>query len=809
MYRNYLKIAFRSIWKNKTFSLINIIGLSIGLSAAFVIGIMIYYDLTFDKIHADKERIYRIVMDTKGPDRDGHSRGVPVPLIDALQNNSTGIDNVAPFFVSSFTKVTVASSQKEFNWPGDVVIADQEYFKIFEYQWLAGSPGTALENPYEVVLSKGRAEKYFPGKSPDEIIGNTLIYEDSLSIKVTGIVLEFEERSDFTFKEFIARKSFQNLDKYGYFYDESWGSVSSSTQLFIKTDKFNSKEAVQAQLDVLEEESRNEEMAALGYFRSFHLQPLKELHLGDNYGVFDNSNYRASSDVLFGLGFIAVFLLLLGCINFINLNTAQSAKRAKEIGIRKTLGSSKKQLVIQFLGETFILTLSAAILSIFLAIFLLREFAEFMPSGLGLDLMKSPVLILSLILLLVLITFLSGFYPGLVLSQFKPVSVLKNQSILDGEKGDLRKYLTVFQFVIAQVFIIATLLVGKQINYLINKDMGFKKESVAYVRAPSNPTSVEKIEAFREVLTGIPEIKKLSKAGAAPASQSYSGRGVSYFSGGKETHVQIQLLYGDENYLDLYGIELSAGRLPLNDSISEYVVNETLMRQLGFQKPNEVIGQQFKVNDENIPIVGVMKDFNQSSLREEIEPMAFIQNSQSSTIHFSFQANDVENWPLAINKIEAYWKEFFPKETFRINFIDEDVKQFYRQEEKMATLLKWATGLAILISCLGLLGLVIHTTEKRTKEIGIRKVLGASLFQLNILLGKEFMVLVGIAFIIAVPVSIWGINIWLQDFAYKTALSWWVFLLGGLSTTIIALIVISIKIFLAANANPVKSLSTE
>lgn len=809
MYKNYLKIAFRSIWKNKTFSLINVIGLSIGLSASFVIGIMIYYDLTFDKFHEDRDRIYRVVVDTQGPDQEGHSRGVPVPLIDALKDNSTGIDYVSPFFLVGFDKVTVASSQKEFEWPGDIVVADEEYFKIFKYHWLAGSADAALENPFEVVLSKSRAEKYFPGRTLEEIIGNTLIYEDSLIVKVTGIVAEFEERSDFIFKEFLSRKSFQNSERYGYFYDKSWGSISSSTQLFIKADEFNNNTAILAQLDALGKEGENEEMAALGYFRSFRLQALKNLHLNDSYGVFDSSPYRASADVLIGLGLIALFLLLLGCINFINLNTAQSAKRAKEIGIRKTLGSSKKQLVIQYLGETFILTVSAAILSLFMATFLLRVFADFIPSGLSMGLLQNPVLIVSLIGLLILITFLAGFYPALVLSQYKPVSVLKNQSVLEGDKGSLRKYLTVFQFVIAQVFIIATLLVGKQINYLTNKDMGFKTESIAYIKAPRTINANEKYQAFKKSISAIPEINEISMAGDPPASQSYSGRGVSYFSEGKENHVQIQMLSGDENFLNLYDIDLLSGRLPLNDSISEYVINETLMRHLGFQKREEVIGQQFKVGNDNIPIVGVMEDFNQSSLREEIEPMAYIQNGQNYTLHFSFQAKDTKHWPKAINKIETLWQEFFPEETFKINFVDEDVKQFYSQEQKTATLLKWSTGLAILISCLGLFGLVIHSTEKRTKEIGIRKVLGASILQVNLLMGKEFFVLVSIAFVIAVPIAWWGISSWLQEFAYQTTMSWWVFLLSGVSLLIIALAVISIKIFATANTNPVKSLSRE
>ena len=723
MYKTYLKIAFRSIWKSKTFSLINVIGLSIGLSAAFVIGIMIYYDLTFDNFHADKNRIYRVVVDTQTPEQEGHSRGVPVPLVDALQATSTSIDHVSPFFLTYFGKVNNEATKEEFTYISDVVFADQEYFQIFSYRWLAGASKTALKSPYEVVLTKSRAEKYFPNELPEEILGKTLVYDDSLMVKITGIVADFEQRSDFTFKEFISRKSVQNSQKYSYLYDDSWGSVSSSTQLFIKADKFNNIKSIQDQLDALAKEHQDEKMTAMGYIRTFNLQPLKALHLNEYYGVFDSTGYRASASILIGLGIIALFLLLLGCINFINLNTAQSAKRAKEIGIRKTLGSSKRQLLFQYLSETFLLTLTAAMVSVLLSAWLLRVFADYIPSGISFDLFKNPVVILGILLLLLVITFLSGFYPALVLSQFKPVAVLKNQTVLGGDNRSLRKYLTVFQFVIAQAFIIATLLVGKQINYLVNKDMGFKTEAIAYLRSPYGSGANEKNDAFKASIEAIPEINAISIAGEPPASNSYSGRGVSYFAGGNEMHIQLQLLFGDAHYLNLYDIDLLAGRLPLSDSINEYVINETLMKQMGFQNPEKVLGQQFKSSDVTISIVGVMEDFNQQSLKEEIEPMAFVQSAQNNTIHFSFQANDIKNWPQVIEKIEANWKGFYPESTFQIHFVDDVVKKFYSQEQRTATLLKWATALAIIISCLGLFGLVIHTTERRTKEIGIRKVL--------------------------------------------------------------------------------------
>ncbi len=472
-------------------------------------------------------------------------------------------------------------------------------------------------------------------------------------------------------------------------------------------------------------------------------------------------------------------------------------------------------MVFQFLGETFLLTATAAVVSLFFSSWLIRLFSDFIPRGVSFGLFNSPVLIGSAILLVLVLTLLSGFYPALVLSRFKPVSVLKNQILPGNDKTSLRKYLTVFQFAIAQVFIIATVLVGKQIHYLMTKDMGFKTEAIAYLRTPYNEPSIDKRIRLLEKLKTDPHIQDVVLGGNPPASRSTFSSSVVYRNEENEVQASLQWLYGGIDYRRLYGIPLLAGRDILNDTIKEYVINETYMKLLGFKEPIEAIGKSLILEGEAYPIVGVMKDFYQRSLRTTIKPMALVgdwdrnEYSQFNTIHFSIGGNKTSDLTSDIALVENAWKSVYPNYDFDPRFIDDTVSRFYEQERKTSALLKWATGLTILISCLGLLGLVIHTTERRTKEIGIRKVLGATLAQLNLLLCKEFLVLVGIAFAIAAPIAWWGLDYWLQGFAHKTVLSWWVFFLGGITMLFIALAIISIRTIAAANADPVKSLRTE
>jgi len=815
MLKNLFKIAFRSITKHKFFSLIKIISLAIGLSASFVIGLMVYYDLSFDKFHPEKESIHRITTEFTNPDGKFYNGGVTVALGLDLKEGMSGFESVSQLFLAYPLHVRNAKTEKLFKNPEFVVYGDQEYFNIFKYQWLAGSAERILENPNELVLTENRARKYFPEKTLNDIIGSTLVYNDTIPVTVTGIVANFKERTDLIFEEFISLKTADNSDMSNLLEFAGWGSTSSASQLFVKLANNANVATIQSELDKIAIAQTDPEMKSFGQSRRFYLQPLADIHFDPNYNTFDFSSGRASKSVLISLGCIAVFLLVLGCINFINLNTAQATQRAKEIGIRKTLGSSKKQLVFQFMGETFLLTLSATLLSLFLSFGLLRTFSDFLPQVLSFELFSDPLVITFIIVLLLLVTFLSGFYPALVLSHFKPISVLKNQILTKGDKSSLRKYLTVFQFVIAQVFIIGTLLVGKQLNFLMTKDMGFKTEALANIQTPWHHESMEKRIRLMNEIKAQPLVNEVSLSSRPPASFGSNSSQVTYFDEEKEIHTELLFLYGDNNYLDLYDIELLAGRNHLNDTIREFVINETYLKYLGFKTPQDALGKMLKMNDESYPIVGVMEDFNQRSLKSGIEPMAFAGDwyrerfVRFNTVHFSLQTGQSDNWPETIVEIEKTWNEIYPDADFKVNFMDDIVERFYEQERRTSTLLSWATGLAILISCLGLLGLVVYTTERRTKEIGIRKVLGASLAQLNLLLCKEFLILVGIAFVIATPIAWYGTNHWLEEFAYKTRMSWWVFLLSGLAMGIISLIIMSIRTVAKANANPVKSLRTE
>lgn len=766
MIKNYLKIAWRSVWKHKLFSLINITSLAIGLSASFVIGLLVYYDLTFDKFHQDSDRIYRITSVFTSPEGPGYNRGVPIPLAEALNENTPGINTVSRFYVGNMAQVENQKTGKSFKYPGEIIFADPNYFRLFDYSWLAGD-ATQLSKPNEMVLTEERAKKYFPDLSPQEVIGNTLIYNDSIAVNVSGIVAGFKDRSDFIFEEFISLNTATQTDYKDQIFNSEWGNTNSASQLFIKIDKNVELSTVQSRLDKLAKAHEDDRMKSFGQSRVFHLQPLGDLHFNTNFYVFDISERQADRTVLISLAFVALFLLILGIINFINLNTAQAAQRAKEIGIRKTLGSSKKQLIFQFLGESFLLTLAAAFVSIFLSSWLLKLFSGFVPNDLGFSLFNEPLVIGSVVILIVSVTLLSGFYPALVLSGFKPISVLKNQISIGNTKAPLRKYLTVFQFVIAQVFIIATILVTKQIQYLSTKHMGFETEAVAYISIPRSDRSSDKREILKTELEKIPQIKATMLGNMPPASNSSSYNSIVYFDKDKEIKTKLALLYGNKQYLDFYNIKLLAGRKPLKDSITEFVINRTCLSKLGFTNPQDAIGKTVKLNDNLVPIVGVMEDFNQRSLVSKIEPMAFVGSQSMSNVHIKLQREHPENWHEAISAAEKTFKSIYPEDDFMITFVDDTIKRFYTQERKTATLLNWATGLSILISCLGLLGLVIHTTERRTKEIGIRKVLGASVFQLNLLLSSEFLKLVGIAFLIAAPIAWYGIHNWLKGLPIK------------------------------------------
>jgi putative ABC transport system permease protein len=545
------------------------------------------------------------------------------------------------------------------------------------------------------------------------------------------------------------------------------------------------------------------------------LQPLKDLHFTNDYDMF--TDRRAHRPTMYGLLAVAGFLLLLGCINFINLTTAQASSRAKEIGVRKTMGSSKTQLIGQFLGETFLLTTLATILSILIAPLLLKMFADFIPADLSFKFWKEPGILLFALLLVIIVSLFSGFYPAWVLTRFNAVAALKNQrssSNTRGAKVILRKSLTVSQFIIAQFFIIATLLVSKQINFAINKDMGFRKEAVLNIRAPWGSKQKSTRQALLQKIRSIPEIDFVSLGGQTPAAAGYNSTTMKYSDGKSIVESTIEIKVGDSSYFKVYNLPLVAGRSPRDgdSSYAEFAINESFAKLMGLKKPEDAVGKLIEVGSNKVEVVGLLKDFNTKSIHKKIEPLAISNVAQQ---HFNFhlllkpKTGNSDQWKSAIAKLENAWKEVYPEEDFSYEFYDEKIAGFYKSEQNMAKLMKWATGLAILISCLGMLGLVIYTTNQRVKEIGVRKVLGASVAQIITLLSKEFISLVLIAFVIAVPVAWWAFSSWLNNFAFKTELSWWIFVIGGLLMLAGALFTLSFQTIKAALANPVKALRSE
>jgi len=480
------------------------------------------------------------------------------------------------------------------------------------------------------------------------------------------------------------------------------------------------------------------------------------------------------------------------------------------------MGSSKMQLVTQFLSETFLLTVIATLLSIVITPLLLKIFADFIPQDLHFNITSQPGILIFLFALVMVVTVLSGFYPAMILSGFKPVLVLKNQAYSNTGKTRsvfLRKALTVSQFVIAQVFIIATLLVSRQIGYTLNKDLGYKKDAILYFSANWRDTNQGKKYVLLDKLKAIPEIAMTSLSTSPPTSNNIWSTTMSYKDGKKEIQNDVQVKMIDTGYFSLFKMKLLAGaNLSNSDTITGLIINETYSKILGFTNPQQAIGKSIEYNNKQVPVVGVAADFHQNSLHQIIKPLVFFNNKKQCrtfSIALMPQNEAGTTWKSGIARIEKAWKEVYPADEFEYSFLDDTIAKYYTAEKHISSLLVWATGLAIFISCLGLLGLVIYITNQRTKEIGVRKVIGASVMQLVALLSKDFLKLIATAFIIAVPIAWWGAHKWLENFAYKTTISAWIFISGGLIMFLTALVILGMRTFKAANANPVTSLRSE
>ncbi len=808
MLKNYFKTALRSFGKNKITTLINVSGLSIGISAALIIYMVIQYDYSFDKYEPDRDRIYRIVTDGDG----WKNQGVPAPLHEAVQNNTSGIQNTAAIFQYNdwAAKVSIPKDNNHpaqlFKQQDNIAFADSNYFSVFPHQWITGNAKSALQNPYNLVLSEDRAKQYFPNIPVDQLPGKTVVFSDSIRTTITGIIKDLNANSDFEYKAFISLSTISASNLKPIYNWDQWNNTNSISQTIVKLLPGVQPAQINKQLASIFKEHKSEPEDAKTIHR---LQPLSDVHTNLDY------DGKVNPSTIKNLVLLATFLLLLGAINFINLSTAQAAQRAKEIGIRKTLGSSKSQLIFQFLSETFLLTICTAVLSLLITPFVMRVFSYFIPAGLQFQyIFREPLVLLFLFILVLVVSVLAGLYPAFILARFKPVMVLKNQIVTNNgtTRGTwLRQSLIVFQFVIAQVFIIGMMVVDKQIHYSMAKDMGFRKDAIINFYVPFdfyNPNNKKFL--LKEQLQAVPEIQEISLGNQAPAFNGGMSTSISVKEKGKDVNIDVDTRNGDTSFLSVYNIKLLAGRnIMASDTANELLINETLARKLGYRQPSSAVGQFVNFGSSPLPIVGVMQDFNLASVRTVIHPVIYYAAPKfGNVMHVALQPNPA-TWNSAINKIKSAWQKIYPDVDFDYSFLDKNIADFYQEDQQLSLLLTWSSAVAIFISCLGLLGLVIFITNSRVKEIGVRKVLGASVSQIIALLSTDFAKLLAVAFIIAIPIAWWLTHDWLQNFAYHTELSWWIFLLSGVIMITAAMTILCIRAGKAALVNPVKSLRSE
>ena len=809
MIKHYFKMSLRHLWRQRRSTALNILGLAIGLSACWIIFRIVDYELSYDQKIPDSDRIFQIVSNFRSPEKDeGGFPGVPLSVAPALTHDFTGLEQVVPLYHQYAEKLTIPVSDDR---PlleiedHDFTATHSSYFDLIPYKWLVGSPGRALDAGDKVVLTQSRAEKYFPGLNLEMILGRTIIYNDTIHRMVSGVVADLEYPSSFEDKEFVTISQAQWIT-------DAWFNSNSDHTVFVKVLPGQTVDPVLAFLNRKNLEFNGERQKELGFESSFAALPLTTKHFAPQYA---SRTRTVTKNVLYGLSGIAFFLLILACINYINLSSAQIPQRAREIGILKTLGSSPAKLIGGFLVETFTIVALATVLSaVFTRLFLIL-FPEYIPEGLE-NFHKGIGFIWFLIVLLSVTTLASGLYPAWLIIKVQTLSVIKGRGepTNKGRSINVRKSLIVFQFIIAQIFIASTLIIGQQLGYTMKKDLGFTSDAVVNIPMPYKSDQGGHTDPllFKEAMGRHPEIAGIAM-GHTPLSGNHWGSIYSYVSNAGKIQLSTPQKYIDEDYLDLFRIDLltGSGFKPRNPG-NEILINQIACKELGFTSPEEAIGKTLQNHvGESFSIIGGVKDFHQKKFQVEMEPLVLrpsVRRNVLQTYHVKLPSNRSQ-WPDALAIMESEWKNIYPNAPFKYEFNDEKIQSLYESEWRMAKLIKLATGITILISCMGLIGLAMLTSFQRTKEIGIRKVLGASVTSVVALLSKDFIRLVLIAIVIATPIAWYAMNRWLQGFAYKIELQWWMFAVAGLAAIVVAMFTVATQSMRAAMANPTKALQRE
>lgn len=805
MLRNFLLITLRHFTRNLNYTLINVLGLSVGIAACILIFLIIRFENKFDKFHSKYESIYRVGHSNENASGIEYSGVTPYPFMKAFRNDFPDVPLATQIHHHSEVQLTYGTEKLR---EEHVLFADSLFFDVFDYAVLEGNPHVDLGQPGKVFLTKSLYDKLIkPGA------GKTIRLNNILDLEVVGIVADPPATSHIRFTMIASMPSLKN-EFIGLSLDE-WGMNMAGYSYVVLPEGMSTSNITERFPAFVKKYYEPDDAKR----QKYDLQPLSEIHFDSKYDDNRDNETGMTRSNLIILALLGGFILLVACINFINLSTALAARKSREIGVRKTLGASRPQLSRQFMLEALLITsisLVIAVMEVELVLPFLRVFLS-KPLTISGDLW----LVSFLAILTLLTALLAGAYPAWVLSRFNPVAVLKNKLVQTGSSGsNARRYLVTFQFLIAQILIIGTLVVSSQMDFFASKPLGFVHEGILNVSLPVN--TAEKISSFKTRLSDMSALRHISFSLGAPTAENNFGTGYFLTERGEAERYDTDLKPVDAHYLETYGLELAAGRwfteddekasagtLPAEQRVYHYVVNEALVKQLGFASADEMIGKKITtgLNNINADVIGVVKNFHTKSLRQQVAPAVLIPFP-----YFYYDAGlrfEGGNLGAIVKEVEKAYNEVFPEYIFKFSFLDEALQKLYVEEHKALTLIRVFSGLSIFISCLGLLGLVSFMTQQKVKEVGVRKAFGASIENIVYLFSKEFIRLVLVSFVIAAPVGWYLMNQWLNGFAFRTDISWQVFAIAMVSTMVVALATVSYQSIRAAMANPVNSLRNE
>ena len=801
MLRNYFKITWRNLRHHSFYTGLNIFGLSLGISGALMLFLFIQYHLAFNTHQRQAAQIYRVVTDLSLDDGSvKNENGAPVALATAIRNEIPQVKDQA-FLFSNYRDLafTVAIPQvrngpKLFSEHGNIGFADGHWFKLFDYEWIAGDPANALEQPNTVVLMGRQAVKYFGNENP---IGK-IIRINHQDVRITGLLKDPTEHADNKINIFISGSSLKIFypDMYSDM-ETSWGWINSSNAIFLLLPEGLSPVTINQSIVRL----TKEHMGDLAKYYDFHLQPLNELHFDSRYGG------TISKSLLTTLGIVGFMILLIACVNFINLATAQNARRTKEVSTRRILGSSASGIFWQFMIETACIAGVAMVLSLVCVYFSLPVLNKWLQTNLVISVLNNKELLMALFSVLIFIIISAGIYPSFMLSRYKPIELVQGRSGKINQPW-LRRGLIIFQNLVAQTLIICTLIISLQSYYVKTADLGFNKNEVIMIPVPK--TNKADLNYLRTQLLTHSNIKEISFCFRPPASETFKAGSIKFDQRDWESYSALGIL-GDAHYLNTFGLHLIAGRnIAESDTVREFLVSEEMIHKLGFTNLSQVLGHRLvagTLNDHPGTIVGIVKDLHLHSLRSSIEPLLITSNLEDYANAGVKIAGS--NSAATIAEIKATWESIYPDHIFEYHFLDEQIAAFYQKEDLLNKMTGSFALLAIGISCVGLLGLISLLTTQRTKEIGIRKVLGASVANITSMISKDFAKLIVIALLFASAIAWFVMNHWLQGFAYRITIPFWVFLVAGIGNLTLALLTICYHAIKAAGINPVKNLRTE